>query len=212
MFTLKMDHRFNDRWTLNGFYLYNNTDEPGSGIMPADFQYIENAGGGDFFTTLRRRPHVLAVNATNVLNDSTVLTFRYGWQTWQDQTDTAIFSPGLGSLGFSQTYLNAINPDGLTTFPELLFDEIDDVGGWGGDRTRWTGPYALNATVTKLMGEHSIKAGADMRKLGINVTARAVSRFRRVVPGWHILVRFALYQPERRRRSRVRQPVAGPSC
>ena len=46
MFTLKMDHRFNDRWTLNGFYLYNNTDEPGSGIMPADFQYIENAEGG----------------------------------------------------------------------------------------------------------------------------------------------------------------------
>ena len=44
-------------------------------------------------------------------------------------------------------------------------------GGWGGDQTRWTGPYALNATVTKLMGEHSIKAGADMRKLGINVTA-----------------------------------------
>jgi hypothetical protein len=169
MFTLKMDHRFNDKWTLSGFYLYNNTDEPGSGIMPAEFQYIENQA--EFFTTLRRRPHVLAFNATGILNESTVMTFRYGWQTWQDQTDTAVYSPGLGSLGFSQTYLNAINPDGLTTFPELLFDDIDDVGGWGGDRTRWTGPYAFNATVTKLMGEHSIKAGADMRKLGIDVTA-----------------------------------------
>ena len=89
MFTLKMDHRISDSWTLSGFYLYNKTDEPGSGIMPADFQYIENQA--EFFTTLRRRPHVLAINNTNILNDTTVLTLRYGWQTWQDQTDTATY-------------------------------------------------------------------------------------------------------------------------
>jgi hypothetical protein len=61
MFTLKIDHRFSDSWTLSGFYLYNKTDEPGSGIMPADFLYIENQA--EFFTTLRRRPHVLAINS-----------------------------------------------------------------------------------------------------------------------------------------------------
>ena len=55
-------------------------------------------------------------------------------------------------------------------FPELLFDDIDDVGGWGGDRTRWTGPYAINATLTKLMGTHNLKAGADVRQLGIKAT------------------------------------------
>jgi hypothetical protein len=169
MFTLKVDHRFNERWSLSGFYLYNNTDEPGSGIMPADFQYIENQA--EFFTTLRRRPHVLAINGTNILNDSTVITFRFGWQTWQDQTDTATYAPGLASLGFSPTYLNAINEEGRNMFPELLFDDIDDVGGWGGDRTRWTGPYAINGTITKLLGSHSLKAGADARKLGIKVTA-----------------------------------------
>ena len=133
MFTLKMDHRFTDRWTLSGFYLCNRTNEPGSGIMPPDFQYIENQA--EFFTTLRRRPHVLAINNTNILNDTTVLTLRYGWQTWRDQTDTATFGPGLGSLGFSSNYVNAVNEAGRTMFPELLFDDIDDVGGWGGDRT-----------------------------------------------------------------------------
>ena len=165
MFTLKMDHRFTDRWTLSGFYLYNKTNEPGSGIMPLDFQYIENQA--EFFTTLRRRPHVLAINNTNVLNDTTVLTLRYGWQTWRDQTDTATFGPGLGSLGFSSNYVNAVNEAGRTMFPELLFDDIDDVGGWGGDRTRWTGPYAINGTLTKLMGAHSLKFGGDFRQLGI---------------------------------------------
>ena len=168
MFTLKVDHKFTPNWTLSGFYLYNNTDEPGSGIMPADFQYIENHA--EFFTTLRRRPHVLAINNTNVLNDSTVLALRYGWLTWQDQTDTATYQPGLASLGFSNSYVNAINPLGRTMFPELLFDNIDTVGGWGGDRTRWTGRYAINATLTKLFGSHSIKAGADVRELGLQVT------------------------------------------
>ncbi|MGH9346070.1 MAG: carboxypeptidase-like regulatory domain-containing protein, partial [Vicinamibacterales bacterium] len=168
MWTLKVDHKLTANWTLGGFYLYNNTDEPGSGIMPADFQYIENQA--EFFTTLRRRPHVLAINNTNVLNDSTVLALRFGWLTWQDQTDTATFTPGLASLGFSPTYVNAINEAGRTMFPELLFDEVDDVGGWGGDLTRWTGRYAVNATLTKLLGTHSIKAGADFRELGIEVT------------------------------------------
>jgi trimeric autotransporter adhesin len=168
MFTLKMDHRFSDRWTLSGFYLYNKTDEPGSGIMPADFQYIENQA--EFFTTLRRRPHILAINNTFIVNPTTVITARFGWQTWQDQTDRANYSPGLGSLGFSSSYLDAINADGRNMFPELLFDEVDDVGGWGGDRTRWTGPYALNGTLTKLMGSHSWKMGADARQLGIKTT------------------------------------------
>ncbi|MGH9349438.1 MAG: TonB-dependent receptor domain-containing protein, partial [Vicinamibacterales bacterium] len=73
-------------------------------------------------------------------------------------------------LGFSPTYVNAVNEAGRTMFPELLFDEVDDVGGWGGDLTRWTGRYAVNATLTKLLGTHSIKAGADFRELGIEVT------------------------------------------
>ena len=132
--------------------------------MPPDFQYIENQA--EFFTTLRRRPHVLAINNTNILNDTTVLTLRYGWQTWRDQTDTATFGPGLGSLGFSSNYVNAVNEAGRTMFPELLFDDIDDVGGWGGDRTRWTGPYAINGTLTKLMGAHSLKFGGDFRQPG----------------------------------------------
>ena len=165
MFTLKLDHRFSDSWTLSGFYLYNKTDEPGSGIMPADFRHIENQA--EFFPTLRRRPHVLAINNTNVLNDTTVLTLRFGWQTWKDQTDAAEYSPGLASLGFNSAYVNAINEAGRTNFPELLFDDIDDVGAWGGDRTALDRSIRLQRTLTKLMGTHSLKFGGDFRQLGI---------------------------------------------
>ena len=33
MYTGKMDHRFNDKVSLNGFYLYNTTDEPCANLM-----------------------------------------------------------------------------------------------------------------------------------------------------------------------------------
>ena len=87
----------------------------GSGIMPADFQYIENQA--EFFTTLRRRPHVLAINNTNILNDTTVLTLRYGWQTWQDQTDTASYSSGPRLARIQLRLLNAINAAGRDDVP-----------------------------------------------------------------------------------------------
>jgi hypothetical protein len=172
MFTLKIDHRFTDSVSLNGFYLYNKTDEPGSGIMSPEFVFIENQA--EFFTTLRRRPHALVFNNTNILNDSTVLTLRYGWTTWQDQTDFGGFPGGLGSIGFSSNYVNALHPDGPGMFPALSFnDAVNDVGGWGGSRRRWKAPLAINGTLTKLMGNHSIKLGADVQQLGIATTTES---------------------------------------
>src|SRR5207247_258649 len=115
----------------------------------------------------RRRPHVLVFNNTNVINDTTVLTLRYGWSTWQDSCDKQAFSPGLQSLGFSQGYVNALGPGGSDTFPSLAFDETESVGGFGGIPTRWKGPNAINGAVTKLVGSHSFKVGADVRRLGV---------------------------------------------
>jgi hypothetical protein len=169
MFTVKIDHRFTDKYSLSGFYLYNKTDEPGSGIMPAEFEYIENTA--EYFTTLRRRPHALVFNNTNILNDTTVLTLRYGWTTWQDSNDFSEYGPGLASLGFSPAYVNALDPDGPLMFPNLVFnDGTGNVGGWGGTQRRWNGPIAINAALTKLWGNHSIKAGGDFRKFGITTT------------------------------------------
>src|SRR5262249_7484398 len=179
MWSLKIEHKFTDKWSLSGFYIYNKTDEPGSGIMPPGFVYMEN--DAEFFTTLRRRPHALVFNSTHVLNDTTVLTLRYGWTTWQDQTDLGAFPGGLASLGFSQGYVSALDPDGPKMFPYLIFnDAVANVGGWGGSRRRWNAPYAFNGALTKLWGGHSFKAGADIRRLGISTTTESemAGRFR----------------------------------
>ena len=95
-----------------------------------------------------------------------MLTLRYGYSTWQDACDKQPFSPGIGSLGFSPNYTNALSQTDV--FPELLFDDVVDVGGWGAIPNRWNSPYTFNATLSKLWGNHSLKAGADLRKMGVD--------------------------------------------
>jgi hypothetical protein len=165
MFTGKIEHKFTQNLSLSGLYIYNKTDEPGSTIMKADKLFM--ADQDQWFGPLRRRPHVLVFNATDVLNDRTVLTMRYGFSTWQDSCDKQAFSPGIQSLGFSPSYVNALGPGGSDTFPSLSFDQVESVGGWGGYPTRWKSPATINAAVTHLRGSHSFKFGGDFRRMGV---------------------------------------------
>src|SRR5262245_968225 len=167
MYTFKGEHKFRDNWSLSGFYLYNKTDEPGSTIMKADKLFM--ADQSQWFGPLRRRPHVLVFNNTNILSDTTVMTLRYGWTTWQDSCDSQPFSAGQQSLGFASSYVNALPAGGANTFPSLMFEQVEDVGGWGPGPVRWKGPYAINGALTKLVGNHSYKFGADLRRLGVSL-------------------------------------------
>jgi hypothetical protein len=169
MFTVKGEHKFTDRWSLSGLYIYNKTDEPGSTIMKQEDWFI--ASQSNFFGPLRRRPHVLVFNNTNILNDTTVLTLRYGFSTWQDSCDKQSFSPGIGSLGFASSYVNAVAEDDV--FPRLNFVDVESVGGWGGGPIRWKSPYSVNGTLSKLWGSHSIKLGADFRRLGVAIATES---------------------------------------
>jgi trimeric autotransporter adhesin len=165
MWSIKAEHKFTDRSSLSGFYVYNTTTEPATESMPASHDYMDGA-----YDLLERRPHLLVFNNTNILNDTTILSLRYGWTTWMDQNERVPFPAGLASLGFSPNYVNAIHPDGRDLFPDLNFDEVRDVGLSGGTRRRWKGPYSINAALSKLSGNHQFKLGADLRRLGIATT------------------------------------------
>jgi len=168
MFTIKGEHKFSDKSSLSVLYIYNKTDEPGTTLMKDDKLFM--ADQDQWFGPLRRRPHVLVANSTNIINDTTVLSLRYGWTTWQDSCDSQPFSAGLQSLGFSSTYTNALAPGGSDIFPSLTFDQgVEGVGGWGPGPVRWKGPYAINGALTKLMGSHSVKVGGDVRRLGVEL-------------------------------------------
>ena len=165
MISFKAEHKFTDTWSLSGLYIYNTTTEPATESMPASHAYMDGA-----YDLLQRRPHMLVINNTNILNDTTIVTLRYGWTTWMDQTDKVPFTAGLASLGFSPNFVNAIHQDGRDLFPDINFDEVRDVGLSPGSRRRWTGPYSVNGALSKLWGNHTIKTGADVRRLGIRTT------------------------------------------
>lgn len=163
-FATKGEVKLTDRWSITGDYIYGKSDEPGSTIFPSGSLFL--AGDqGEFFGPLRRRNHVVVINNTNVLNDTTVLTLRYGFSTWKDSCDSQLFSPGLQALGFSSNFTSAIDPEGQKVFPSVSFDNVTGGGGNGGFPLRWRQPWDFNGTVTKLIGSHSIKFGAEARKL-----------------------------------------------
>src|SRR5262249_59985530 len=144
--------------SASGLYLYNRANAPASTIMPSDSFFMADPPNGIvWFGPLRRRPHVLVVNATDVLNDRTVLTMRYGFSTWQDSCDKQTFTPGIQSLGFSPTYVNALPAEGRDTFPSLIFDQVEKVGGGGGAPIRWESPASINAAGTHLPGSRSFQ-------------------------------------------------------
>ena len=80
MWTIKGEHKFTDNWSLSGLYLYNRTIEEGRGPFALGLSWLD---GSNY---LVRHPKVFVLNNTNILNNTTVLSLRYGYTTlsgWQ---------------------------------------------------------------------------------------------------------------------------------
>jgi hypothetical protein len=161
-FTGKVDHKFTDKVSLSGSYIYNKTDEPHSVF------WDENLFGSPSWL-LKRRIHMLVANNTWVQNDSTVYTFRGGWNRFDDSCSVPDeFDPG--TLGFNPAFVNSMAPEGKK-FPRINVTDWGGPDGFAGycprvDRQWYT--WAFNGTVTKLIGRHSWKAGAEMQRKGLN--------------------------------------------
>ena len=167
-FTVKMDHRFNDKFTLTGMYAWYDSEEPESrfygrklGDNPAD-----PAEG-----LLLRTVHVLTLNNVFIPSSSTVYGFRYGYTQFVDDDVPNAFDPA--TLGFSPNFTNAITYD---KFPSL------NIQGYGsvnfdtfGDRDPQDTTYYshnFNASVSKLVGSHTLKSGGEYRLIGMKLFAR----------------------------------------
>lgn len=162
MYTGKLDHRFTDKVSLSGFYLYNKTDEPCANYLEPGLdgpnRFIDN---GDYI--LRRRVHVLALNNTWLPTSNTVVTLRYGWTQFRDDDTLSIdFDPA--TLGFAPAFSNAIQ---TKKFPQVLFGDYYDLGAIDpSDRNLYS--WSANMTASKLLGRHTVKVGADYRTIGID--------------------------------------------
>src|SRR5437879_5097291 len=114
-YTAKVEHKFTDKVSLTGFYLYNRTDEPCANYFGTADQTDPNRFADPLDYVLKRRPQILALNNTWVLSDNSVSAFRFGWTRFPDNnTLTLDFDPA--SLPFSSTYLGQVQ---LRKFPQV---------------------------------------------------------------------------------------------
>jgi hypothetical protein len=168
LYSVKVEHKVTDKVSLSGFYLYNRTDEPCANYFGSADQTEPNRFADPNDYLLKRRPQIVAVNNTWVLNDSSVMALRFGWTTFPDNnTLSADFDPA--TLGFSPTYLNQIT---LKKFPQ-----VNIRGGYNGQgRTLgainpteigWKS-WAGNGAFSKFVGTHTFKLGADYRRVGVD--------------------------------------------
>src|SRR5262249_28876606 len=170
-YTVKVEHKFTDKVSLSGFYLYNRSNEPCANYFGSADQNDPNrfADPGDYL--LIRRPKILALNNTNVLSDSSVLALRFGITRFPDNDTLSIgFDPA--TLGFSQTFLNQMT---VKKFPDVRIRGYDKnlsqtMGAIDPTDRNWKSVSA-NGAYSKFFGTHTVKAGADFRKNGLHFFA-----------------------------------------
>src|SRR5262245_26419687 len=168
-YTVKMEHKFDDRVSLTGFYLYNRSNEPCANYYGSADQNDPNrfADPGDYI--LVRRPKILALNNTWVVSDNSVLALRFGTTRFPDNNTLSVeFDPA--TLGFSQNYLSQVT---LKKFPQVRVRGYDQgtnsrtFGAINPTEINWRST-SVNGSFSKFLGTHTFKLGADFRKIGVD--------------------------------------------
>jgi hypothetical protein len=159
--TFKLDHNFASWYKASATYLRYGSREP----VADYYQNIANPGGSLLF----RNVDALAVNNVFTLNETTLLSVRYGYNTFDDNVDTisAGFEPA--SLGFAQSFVRDI---AFNKFPAISTNGAygpsqGALGSAAPNRRRWYSHNFLTG-ISKLLGRHSLKAGFDYRKLSLD--------------------------------------------
>jgi hypothetical protein len=170
-YTVKIEHKITDKSSISGFYLYNRTNEPNDDYFAPGLTGPNRfADPNDYL--LKRRPQIIAINNTNTLSPSSVLSLRFGWTRFPDNdTMTQPFDPA--TLPFSQNYLSLIS---LKKFPDVQVRGYDQatqcvfgctLGAIPPTDRNWKS-LTFNGGYSKFVGTHTFKAGGDFRKIAVD--------------------------------------------
>jgi trimeric autotransporter adhesin len=152
--TFKGDHQFAEWWHASASYLHYGSSEPGSRW----FNNIASPNQG----LLLRKVDATQVNSTFTLSPTMILTARLGYNRFPNYS--APISAGFDiakELGFSQNVASAAR---FPAFPALTVPDMTNYGGGNTSQSVfWS--RSMNATLSKFIGRHTLKAGFDYRLL-----------------------------------------------
>jgi hypothetical protein len=146
-------------------YARQHTREPGSTFYGS----YGTAPGDPAATKNDRLINFIAVNNIFIPNNTTTVAVRYGYNRFQDFGNNEYgTATDAASLGLPASFVNGLT---YNTFPRIT------VNGYGGTPLLgYTGPSQAmyisqnaNATVSKFIGHHTIKMGAEYRRIGADV-------------------------------------------
>jgi Carboxypeptidase regulatory-like domain len=152
----RFDHTVTSKQRLMGRYTRNDRRESRNAIY-GDVNGIVPTGNFLF-----RKNDGVTVDHTWTQSSSSLWDFRAGWQQFREpnvRQHEGSFDPA--SLGFSSSVVSLFG--GANYFPLFDFDTLSDVGDNLAGNTTHT-IYSFQPTYTKLVGNHSIRGGYDLRK------------------------------------------------
>jgi hypothetical protein len=160
--TTKVDHHFNSSAALTGFFLRQVTHEASTNYNPKN-DFV----GGSY--QLDRVIHTVVLNNTYVLNSSTVLTLRGGWNHFDDNYNLNDrngnpLNFNVSSLGWPSSLLGQMSD--TQRFPSMTITGYKG-SGWTTRQANGYYQYGGNGTLSKLSGTHNMKVGGDYRVLGV---------------------------------------------
>jgi trimeric autotransporter adhesin len=158
--TVKVDHNWLAGWTTSGMYAHQYTKEPGSAFYGAHGSVPGDPGASLLYRTV----DFFALNNIFVPDSNTAIAVRYGVNRFKDfgsnfpEFDAA-------SLGLPADLVGAMT---FNTFPNVTITGYNGVGNNGPSRTTHL-THTANVSVSRFMGSHTLKLGAEYRRMGASV-------------------------------------------
>jgi trimeric autotransporter adhesin len=161
--TLKVDQRWNGKWSTSGVYAHQQTREPGSAFF-GDF----GSNPADPAGLLLRTINFFALNNVFVPNNTTAIAVRYGFNRFYDSGNNAPAPFDVSTLGWPSSYVNALT---MSAFPAVSLNgygaagAATTLGNTGlSNITHYT--HSASVSVSKFAGHHTLKTGGEYRRIG----------------------------------------------
>jgi len=162
----KVDHEFTSWFRGSASYVHQKTFE-----LDYPTNTFPNPGTPNQGQCCDRKIDATQANATITPNPTTVITARWGFNRFYSKSTPESLGYSLASLGFPSSLVN-ITPD--TAYPAITMGgavsacaslATNDYSALGGGCTSQDVFYSrsFNATASKFLGKHSVKAGFDFR-------------------------------------------------
>ncbi len=152
--TFKADHVFNSWLRASGSYIHQKTFE-------TDFptNIFPNPATPSQSLCCDRKVDATQANATITPDPTTVIAVRWGFNRFYSRSTQESAGFDLSSLGLPQS-LVSVTPN--PAFPTITMGTLSSYGGGGASQDVFYSRN-FNATISKFLGRHSLKAGFDFR-------------------------------------------------